>query len=305
MVSLTIQQERQRIQQLVDLDNQTDIQSRQYYNDCLMFIRNHLSQFYSQYATENGLTVSEVSRKVSRWDLQQWENAVKQMDMSDWPDEAFARVKAYNAQIHIDKKHVMMAVLALGIIQMTVKNQQNVAHRLVLDAQTEAKRMADAFDLSQNKVKQVSSVITKAETRSTWSSNLWIDSDSLANDVENLVNKHLKHGMSLQDMDDILADHANLKQFKPNQSVADRVRQMEYNAQRLVRTESARLVDEVNMATYRMEGVKYVAWVTEPSACIKCIGIALGGPYPIEEAPMIPDDSHPNCRCHKTPTLNQ
>lgn len=266
-----------------------------------MFIRYHLSQFYAQYATENGLTVAQVSRRASRWDLQQWQNAVKQTDMADWPDEAFARVKAFNAQIHIDKTHVIAALIGLAVVGMTVKNLRTVDQRIKLDSDTEIKRMQNAFNLSEKRIKRVGSVITQAHRESQWSANLWLDSDSLANDVETLVNKHLRHGMPLSDMNRLLEDHVNPEQFKPNQSVADRIRQTTYQTQRIVRTESARLIDHVNMTTYRMTAVKYVAWVNEPGACNLCQGLADGGPYAIDDAPSIPDDSHPNCRCHKTP----
>jgi len=55
------------------------------------------------------------------------------------------------------------------------------------------------------------------------------------------------------------------------------------------------------MTTYSMQGVKWVNWVIEPSACEKCLGIAEGGPYLLKDAPSIPDDTHPNCRCSKIP----
>lgn len=275
------------------------MQSNQYYQECLLFIRDHLTRFYTHYAAENGLTVAQVSSRASRWDLQQWQTAIKQLDMHDWPDDAFARLKAYNFQIHIDKKHILMALIGLDILRMTVKNQRNIEQRLLSDGQTEVTRMTRAFNLPRTQQKRAYSVITQNKTRSIWSQNLWLDSDSLANDIETLVNKHIKHGMSLNDLENILATHANPAQFKPSQSVADRVKQMEFNARRIVRTESSRLIDEVNMTTYRMQDVKWVEWITEPSACIKCQGIADSGPYRLNEAPLIPDDTHPNCRCSK------
>ncbi|TOY85816.1 hypothetical protein DIS15_03250 [Levilactobacillus brevis] len=283
------------------MDNQTDVKSSQYYRECLMYIRNHLTQFYARYANDNGLTVSQVSIRASRWELKDWQDAIRQTDMSDWPNEAFVRIKAYNAQIHIDRKHVLAALIGLAIIIMTVKNQRNIERRIELDANTELRRMKAAFNLSKKQAKQIGSIISQARRQSKWSANLWIDSDSLANDVETLVNRHLKHGMSLSNMDKLLENHVNPNQFKPSQSIADRVKQTEYQARRLVRTESARLTDEVNMTTYRMKNVKMVDWIAEPGACAKCASIASNGPYSLDDVPLIPDDSHPNCRCHKTP----
>lgn len=233
--------------------------------------------------------------------MQQWKNAVIEMDMTGWPNEAIRRVKARNALVHVDKKHVIMAIVSLAIIQMTVRNEHNISRRVKLDAMSEAKRMKEAFALTDGDSQRVDSIVTQIETRAIWSERLWMDSDELAADIEALVNKHLKHGMSLNDLQNILADHANTAQFNPKLSIADRIRQLEFNARRIVRIESARLIDEVNMTTYKMAGVSYVDWLTEPGACDLCQSIADGGPYAIDDAPDIPDDSHPNCRCHKTP----
>ena len=98
---------------------------------------------------------------------------------------------------------------------MAVSNQRNSTHRVALDGKTEAKRMGDFFNLTSNQPKKVTSIITDPETTKIWSRNLWIDADKMAGDVQYLVNQHLKHGMSLNDLNNILAAHTNPKQFKP------------------------------------------------------------------------------------------
>lgn len=302
---LTVHQERQRIQELISLDNRSDQDNSQFYSDCLAYIRDHLIAFYQQYADENGLSITQTVARVSKWDLSEWKRALDSLgDISEWSDEATKRVKLQSFTAGIDRGHLLGAILALGIIALTVKQQRAIEKRITSDGRTEAKRMTQAFNLPNKKQKQVTSIITQPETRKIWSNNLWIDSDKLAGDVQSLVNQHLKHGMSLNDLSNILAGHANPSQFKPNQSLADRIKQMEFNARRIVRTESARLIDEVNMATYRMKGVKEVDWVTEPGACVKCQGIADEGPYNLDEAPLIPRDTHPNCRCIKIPHVS-
>lgn len=260
--------------------------------------------FYERYADDEGISLTQVKQRVSKWNMGQWKQAISQMgDVSDWPDDAKQRMTIAGFVAGIDRSHLLDAIISLGVIKMTVLNQKNITHRLQLDGKTEARRMGDFFDLTSKQSKKVTSIITDPETTKIWSQNLWVDSDKMAGDVQYLVNQHLKHGMSLNDLNDILASHANPKQFKPGQSAADRISQMEFNARRIVRTESARLKDEVNMITYRMKGVTKVDWVCEPGACLKCQGIEELGPYPINGAPGIPDDSHPNCRCSKIPHI--
>lgn len=301
-MALTVEREKQRIQQLINLDDQTDQQSSQYTAECLAFIQTHLLAFYERYADDTGLSLQQVNQRVSRWDMGQWKQAINQMgDVSDWPEDAKQRMTIAGFIAGIDRSHLLDSIITLGVVKMTVSNQKNITHRLQLDGKTEAKRMGDFFDLTIKQSKKVTSIITDPETTKIWSRNLWVDTDKMAGDVQYLVNQHLKHGMSLNDLNNILAAHANPKQFKPEQSLADRINQMEFNARRIVRTESARIKDEVNMTTYRMKGVQRVTWVAEPGACQKCVGLEEGGPYPINDAPGIPDDSHPNCRCSKIP----
>lgn len=76
---------------------------------------------------------------------------------------------------------------------------------------------------------------------------------------------------------------------------------MDYIVKRLVRSESAKMIDRVNDATYRQMGIEKVDWVTEPSACDICVGLAGGGPYTLDKAPKVVEDSHPSCRCIKIP----
>ena len=302
---LTIQQERQRIQQLIELDNQSDQDGSMYYSEYLAYVREHLTAFYQKYADENGLTLSQAATRISKWDLAEWKKALNELgDISGWPQEAVNRVKEQTYAAGIDKGHLLGAILTLGIIALTVRQQHHIASRVNTDSKYEVKRMFQTFKLASKQKNRVTSIITQPETRKIWSRNLWVDSDKLAGDVQFLVNRHLKHGMSLNDLTSILAEHTNTNQFKPSQSVADRIKQMEFNTRRIVRTESARLIDEVNMTTYRMNGVKEVDWIAEPGACIKCQAIAGDSPYSLDEAPLIPRDTHPNCRCIKMPHLS-
>ncbi|TPR12746.1 hypothetical protein [Apilactobacillus timberlakei] len=300
MLQANIGRAKKRIQSLIDQDNDSDKQLNEYYAECMVFIKANLMTFYAKYAKDNQLSVSEVGQSASSWDTQQWINAIKQVNMKNWPDEAINRVKAYGHIAGISTLHTIEALMALGIIKMTVKNQNIISDRITKDGNDQIKIIESMVKTNPSADKKATSIITQQSTHDIWSKNLWIDSDSLANDIQTLVNKHLKHGMSINNLDDILETHANKNQFKPTKYVGDRVKQMEFNARRIVRTESSRLIDQVNTVTYSMSGITDVDVVNQPGACQKCIGLA--GTYKIDNAPSIPDSSHPNCRCYKIPS---
>lgn len=82
---------------------------------------------------------------------------------------------------------------------------------------------------------------------------------------------------------------------------------------RLVRTEMARSFDKTSENRYKEFGVTVVKWsIVWPGSCPICQEIATrkpegstrGGYYRLTNAPKIPDDTHPNDRCRKTPVMN-
>lgn len=296
---ITASQQKKRINELIKLDNQTDKMSDADFDICMAYIRDHLLQFYQRYADDNGLSINQVQGQVSKWDMQQWQQAIQSIDMTDWPKEATARAKIYSVMAGVDKPNLLNAIVALGLLSLTVKQRKYIKQRVKQDGMDEIKRMETAFDLTPRQVKKVSSVITSQANVDVWSDNLWLTSDTLANDVQNLVNKYLRHGITLSELENKLSKYANPNQFKPEQSINDRVKQMQFNTRRIVRTESARLVNQANLATYRIQGIKQVQLITEPGHCDTCGEIASHNPYELENAPDVP--IHPNCRCNWIP----
>ncbi|MDO5398259.1 MAG: hypothetical protein Q4G33_10040 [bacterium] len=63
----------------------------------------------------------------------------------------------------------------------------------------------------------------------------------------------------------------------------------------LVRTELMHTINTAQIETYRSEGVNYLAFECEPTACPECMAIAAGNPYPIDKIPCT--IGHPRCRC--------
>ena len=312
---LAQQNEKRRINELLAQDEISNSQSDRLYRQALTMIRDNLQDFYMQYAGETGLSLAQTRHAVTGWDMQQWKKAVNSVDMVSWDDEAKYQAGKYSYQAGHDRTNMIDAIIGLAVVDMTANMRQLINDRLTTDQASQIKHLeANLEQYLDRKVKApliyelpskstAKSIITQQETRNLWSDQLWLNSQEMANDVQTLVNKHLRHGMDLKDMQDMLTEHVNPKQFRPGQSLADRMKQVDYSTQRIIRTESARLIDEVNMSTYRLNGVSMVQWVTEPGACEKCQAIADQGPYTLAGAPSIPGDTHPNCRCSKIPFI--
>jgi hypothetical protein len=73
--------------------------------------------------------------------------------------------------------------------------------------------------------------------------------------------------------------------------------------QRLVRTEMSGAIQKSNIEQYRAMGVGYIKWSAAPGRCAICDAIARenDGYYSLDAAPVIPWQTHPNCRCTALP----
>ncbi|WP_204122032.1 hypothetical protein [Levilactobacillus sp. 244-2] len=310
-----VETEKQRINDLLASDEQSNAEFDSYYRQAMLTISDNLQKFYLNYADDTGLTLAQARRSVSHWDVAQWRRVLRQFDMTDWDDNAKFLAGKYSYDAGFNRISMIDAIIGISLVDLTAKVQKHVEGRLSADFTSQQSHLKQVMDnyLDRSlfnpvyrkpiKIPAGKSIITQGETTSLWSDRLWLNSEEMANDVQNLVNKHIRHGMSIDDLKGLLRGHANKAQFKPGQSVADRVKQMDYNASRLLRSESARIIDEANTTTYEMAGVKMVEWVTEPGACDTCQNIADNGPYVLADAPSIPGDTHLNCRCSKIPFL--
>lgn len=74
------------------------------------------------------------------------------------------------------------------------------------------------------------------------------------------------------------------------------------DADRLIRTETQRVLNEAQRQTYKDRGYNMVNWLVadDERLCDECMGIGADGPYPIDEVPAV---AHPNCRCTIIPVL--
>ncbi len=73
-------------------------------------------------------------------------------------------------------------------------------------------------------------------------------------------------------------------------------------ANTLVRTELAHTLNTAQVEIYDSEGVRYLDFDCEPSACQHCLDIAAGNPWKIDRIPCM--IGHPNCRCTWLPVLD-
>lgn len=84
------------------------------------------------------------------------------------------------------------------------------------------------------------------------------------------------------------------------QALQDDMSMSYYQADRLVRTETAYMQTQASIDAYRQANITEVEWIAEPDCCDDCAQYS-GKTFPIDHVPLLP--IHPNCRCCIAPVI--
>ena len=284
---------KERIAQLQTEDDDFSQELDAYYDAALSYISNHLSAFYERYAGENGLTVTQAAQTIGKWDKAQWQIAINELDSDNWLPESKKRAKFLGNYAGLNVGNMIAAIAGLGIIAWLDK--------AIKRSQKRAGNVAKGEKAFLKKHRLAAGTYDTGNIGKVLSDSIWVDGDRLIDDVRSELFKCYQTGKSLRELRQKL-----IRQAKPTPgtNIADRMAQAESKADRLIRSESAKMIDEIDTAAFKGAGVEYVNWVTEPGACARCTDLKESGPYPIDKAPALVIDSHPNCRCAKVPVEN-
>lgn len=238
------------------------------------------------------MTMSEAVKRVSQFDVKTFEKtAVKMVKDKDFSDYANAKLKLYNATMKINRLEYLKSEIGLELVKTNSDIEQRLGDHLTDAYRAEVKRQSGILGYHN----QVTDVKNKAEGvanadfhGATWSQRLWANNDSLKSKLDTLLTQSLIRGLSIDDLARKIKD-----QLKSN------VKNAAYVAQRLARTETARVQDQAQNDSFKRYGIEYVKWVYEPTTCAQCveIGETHDGIYKLTKAPGIP--IHANCRCSK------
>ncbi|WP_278505784.1 hypothetical protein [Ligilactobacillus animalis] len=258
-------------------------------------IEKQVNSFYSKYALDNGLSMSEAIRKVDKFDVKAFEREAKRLvESRDFSANANKQLKIYNATMKINRLEYLKAQVGLELVKVTNKEQKELDEYLNTAYLDEVKRQSGILSKhkSQEVAKKARVVASASFQGATWSDRLWINQTVLKTKLDALISRAMIQGTNPTQLVSML-----------RKNVAQEVKNATSVIERLVITETARVQDEATMRSFRANGFKFCKWIAEPTACKYCLEIAERrteygtGVYPVMDAPMIP--KHPRCRCSK------
>ncbi|WP_429971287.1 minor capsid protein [Fructilactobacillus sp. Tb1] len=299
-------EERAWIAKNIKNDKDFDKILAQHYNKLTDDIMDRINKEYINLGKNNGYTMADAKAKVKSVDIVKFENEAKSLvkqahdiykkngkvSYADFTDEVNARMRLYNATMRINRLEMLKAQIGQDIVQSGINVNNEINNKLKSDALAEYTRQAGILGKNKAKpdVKELTKIISAQTGDVTFSSRIWQDQSALKAELDVLLTRQMVRGISPIEIARDL-----------RKQVSDKVSNSKYAAERIARTESARVQTQVQLASFTKYDINYCHWIAEPTACQICTDISenndgLGeGIYSTTEVPYLP--AHPNCRC--------
>ena len=219
----------------------------------------------------------------------------KRVTRKDFSEDVNRRLKVYNATMRINRNEILKSKIGARLVELGVDQEGSLTNKLWNDYTKEKERQAGILGITTKSnlwtSKEVQEQIAGQIAGANFSKRIWANVDVLKGQLDGLVSSAIIRGENPVKM---------AKQLTG--MVSSAVMDQEYAAERLARTETARVQFAAQKKSIIDTGYKYVRWVAEGAACRTCRKIAHKdngygeeGVYKAKEVPDIP--VHPNCMC--------
>ena len=259
------------------------------YSDMLDSCNEQINAFYGKYAASEGITIAEAKKRVSALDIAAYERKAKRyVKDKDFSDKANEEMRLYNATMKINWLEMLKANIGLEMIAGHNELEKFMDGILKSRTEDELKRQAGILGKTvKTNSKKVHAIPNASFHNATFSDRIWLHQDLMKAELSKLLQSGLIQGKNPR----VLARELK-KQF--DVKTAD--------AERLMRTELARVQTEAQKAEYERNGFEEYIFLANSSCCEVCQ--ALHDRH-FKVAEMTPGENaspiHTNCRCSTAP----
>lgn len=248
-------------------------------------IQREINGFYSKYADKEGISIADAKRRIKEADVEAFARKAKRyVKEKNFSKQANDEMRLYNATMKINRLELLKANIGLELVAGFDELQKYDEEILTERTREELERQAGILgNTVQNNEKMVSSIVNASFHHATYSDRIWMYQAMMKTELDKLLRQGLIQGKNPRQ----LASHLQ-KLFGVSK----------YNAERLMRTELARVQIDAQKQSYERNNFEQYTFLALGTACEACL--VLDGKHfnvkdmmPGENAPPI----HPNCRC--------
>lgn len=247
-----------------------------------------IDQFYITYAGKNGLTKQEAMKRVAEMDVTKFnKKAAKAVREKDFSSSTNEWLRLYNLKMKVSRLELLKQELDLEILNLTVSVSKVFDKARYDELNSEFKRQSGILGNSATGVSErLKSILDADFYGQTFSQRVW---------GKNGLQAHLQRDV-FGSLNRIYTDMMGYQ--RERNRLANKFETSKANAQRLLKTEIARINAETQYRMLKDNGFTHMIFVAEPGACDIC--------HPLDQKAIPIDDvekgvnmfpMHPNCRC--------
>ncbi|MGM0940352.1 MAG: minor capsid protein [Bacillota bacterium] len=292
--------ELEHIKKQIKNDAATARRIRQKYMDSMNEIQTQIDAFYGRYADKEGITMAEARKRARKLDIEAYGKKAKryvEVAHSGNRSEAFTQkaneeMRLYNMTMKVNRLELLKANIELELFSLVSDEERILLEYLSKSARDEYKRQSSILGESLNyNEKNTQSIVNSSFLTATWSDRLWDNQDALKSELDRLLNRGILQGKNPREL-------ARDLRKKFDASIA--------NSERLMRTESARVQQDVFQDSMKQAKYDSYEYIAEPNACPICKALD-GKIFKLKDArpginayPM-----HPNCKCSQAAAMDR
>lgn len=261
------------------------------YANMMDSVEKEIESFFTRYASKEGITMSEAKKKVSNIDIKAYQRkAKKYVKEKNFSDEANEQMRLYNLAMKVNRLELLKANIGLELVAGHDELKSYTGQKLEGAYLEEIKRNASILgDTVIDNAKMAKTVADSSFKNATFSERIWVNQDQLKNSLSSVLSNALIQGK-------------NPREFIPQ--IRKKFDVSRCNAERLLRTEIARVQTQAQAESYEANGIdeyEYIACSLK-DVCPLCKEVD-GKTFKLKDmeigknAPPI----HPNCHCALAP----
>lgn len=240
-------------------------------------IQREINGFYSKYADKEGISIADAKRRIKEADVEAFARKAKRyVKEKNFSKQANDEMRLYNATMKINRLELLKANIGLELVAGFDELQKYDEEILTERTREEMERQAGILgNTIQSNEKMVSSIVNASFHHATYSDRIWMYQAMMKTELDKLLRQGLIQGKNPRQ----LASHLQ-KLFGVSK----------YNAERLMRTELARVQIDAQKQSYERNNFEQYTFLALGTACEVCL--ALDGKH-FRVKDMMPGENAP------------
>ena len=219
------------------------------YANMMDSVEKEIESFFTRYANKENITMAEAKKKVSNIDIKAYQRkAKKYVKEKNFSDEANEQMRLYNLAMKVNRLELLKANIGLELVAGHDELKSYTGQKLEGAYLEEIKRNASILGNTViDNAKMAKTVADSSFKNATFSERIWVNQDQLKNSLSSVLSSALIQGK-------------NPREFIPQ--IRKKFDVSRCNAERLLRTEIARVQTQAQIESYEANGIdeyEYVA----------------------------------------------